>query len=206
MNERELLGVVGDVLAGSGFRRRGTVLRRVGTEVAGLVGVRKDRWSELRYLELGLNFTSPQRLSSVAPLRESDITVELDSLVSPAVRVEVLDVFDLGKELNDEARRARLTSLTETVVRPWLDKASTITGVGQMVREGLLPESFLPLVARRCLAKHCGTAAERRPLEDAARPTTTPRALRGRSRRCATPPPRDRARPPVRRTERPRSR
>ena len=97
MNERELLGVVGDVLAGSGFRRRGTVLRRVGTEVAGLVGVRKDRWSELRYLELGLNFTSPQRLSSVAPLRESDITVELDSLVSPAVRVEVLDLFDLGK-------------------------------------------------------------------------------------------------------------
>lgn len=155
MNGRELLQVVGTVLARSGFRRKGGVLRRNGKEVSCVVQVQKDRWSDLHYIDIGLNFVSAERLSTELPLRVSDVTVRLDSVLPPAARVELLDVLDLGKAMEVDERRSRLARLSEDWVMPWVNTATTVVGICGMVRDGVLPAPLLTLVARRFLSKHC---------------------------------------------------
>ncbi len=154
MNGSELFEIVASILRRTGFAKRGGLLRRASSEVVCLVELQKERWSELRYVNVGLSFADPLLLAK--SVRTCDVSIRLDR-VSTSSRTEVLDVFDLGIPIDDELRRVRVEAVAVGLLIPWCERASTVNGICEMVRErdGSLPAAFLTLVARRFLSKRC---------------------------------------------------
>jgi hypothetical protein len=143
---------VDEALVASGFSRRGSLWYRHLSETILIVDVQKSPFDEQHYVNAAVFVKA---LSQTNPMKipreyQCHIRTRLETLRS--TDTALLEILHLDNHAVDDFERRRLVmnAVRESVV-PFLVRCSTVDGIREAYREGLLHNMFVHLVVRELI-------------------------------------------------------
>lgn len=146
MEKKELISGLNKILKAIGFKLKGNIWNKSCNEFSLLVNLRKSRWANKYYLEVGLIFGNDQSGNYLSGTKNIDLNIAVNNLV-PDLDTDILDpVLDLNISTDIEFNKA-LELLKEKLV-PYLEKMNSLAGVKELYNMGNLKAAGINKTAR----------------------------------------------------------
>jgi hypothetical protein len=149
MEKKELISGLNEVLSGNGFKRSGTLWSRQCDKFMLVVNMRKSKWSNKYYLEVGAICGRDSSGNYLSGAKYIDLNIAVDKLVHD-IGTEILDpALDLDIS-TIPALKILLEHLKEKFV-PCLEKMGTAAGIKELYGTGQLRGAAIDKLAREVL-------------------------------------------------------